>query len=176
MTNFDNYEALKECIWTKPDDYAGYNPEGEAVIAGRSRDSSLLEESNWDAMKEIAGDGDYVYDWRAHHWAVGWVEYLMLKPDAPDEVKKRVDEALCALADYPVLDEEDLSRRELEAAEELWGTDISHRLSHIHDFNTYYMNVRNDQKVPFLAARRSLRELSESYHDFYMWIYEMARE
>lgn len=177
MTPFSDYKALGECIWEKPKHYGGHNPVGEAVIATRNRDSSLIDESNWDAMLKIAehgSDNDHVYIFRARHWAVGWVEYLMLKPDAPDDLKQRIDEALCALADYPILDEEDYSRREWEAMEDFWGKDdVAKRLDNIQSFNRYHGRGR---PVPIMAARHDLSHISCNYQDLYEHIREVVQE
>lgn len=62
----------------------------------------------------------WVYDFRAGHWACGWVEYLLVREDAPDEIKQAAGEIICALSDYPVLDEEDFSKRENDEVNESW--------------------------------------------------------
>jgi hypothetical protein len=55
---------------------------------------------------------------RHDHWAVGWVDGYALRvyrDGAITDAFRKYCELRSALADYPVLDEEDYSRRELEA-------------------------------------------------------------
>ena len=89
----------------------------------RTRDSSLLAESNWDAaiaMLEKRGDKqadeDGYDDYHTlcfGHLACGWVEIIVAKPLTPAaKIAKDID---AALADYPVLDDEDYSERTFDA-------------------------------------------------------------
>jgi hypothetical protein len=48
-----------------------------------------------------------------NHWAVGWVESLLIHESAGETIEKGI-EILNALSDYPVLDEEDFSNREYD--------------------------------------------------------------
>jgi hypothetical protein len=90
----------------------------------RTRDSSIAEESNADALEKILND-DYPElseDWtitRCNHWAVGWVEHLSFRVfDADGKTPSKIFRVLCGVADklanYPLLDEDDVSRREYE--------------------------------------------------------------
>ena len=127
----DNPYELPE--WSHPDSYGGYSPDADYVIISRNRDSSILENSNYDeALKAlemvestydaqgICPDGDddraYVHDFRAGHWACGWVEYIIVRRDAPLAIQKEAYEILGALEDYPVLNDADFSEREIEQA------------------------------------------------------------
>lgn len=131
-------EFLPEYAWKHPRDYAGFSPDGDYVLATRSGNQrTILEESNWYSM--IAGlnvpaepydcrETDWtsrpiLYTWTASHWAVGYVEYLMLRADAPEELQENAAELLCALADYPILDESDYSDRQWKAMCEYWERD-----------------------------------------------------
>lgn len=109
---------LEDRLWQTPSDYFGYQPEGEYVIAVKHRDSDLLTESNYDVFREQLAP--HTYEWEATHWAVGWVRYLMLKPDAPQDVLEKAQELLDALQEYSVLDESDFTEREETRAQELW--------------------------------------------------------
>lgn len=85
------------------------------IVAGRSRDSEHIEESNFAAiLAELGGESDTVAIERENHWAVGWVETLLVDP-ADTAMVERASALLERLADYPVLDEGDLSRREYDA-------------------------------------------------------------
>jgi hypothetical protein len=123
-------EHLPETAWKTPDSYGGFNPVGDYLILSRNRDSSILEESNWAVACASLGAVDHdsgnlesrppVYTFRAGHWAVGWVEHLLVRPDAPDATLKEAGEIICSLADYPVLSDEDYSEREFNASAEIW--------------------------------------------------------
>ena len=130
-------EHLEERKWVRPPSYAGFSPIGDFVILSRTRDSDALARSNYiaafDQLKEIAsqcpelddenddGRNDWVYDFRASHWACGWVETLLVRADAPEEVLQAAGEIVCSLADYPVLDEDGFSALEYEEVREHWA-------------------------------------------------------
>ena len=89
---------------------------------GKSRDSDCLELSNFDCiiaqLEEADPDGKDHRTESYGHWAVGWIEEIYVRPkskcfDIASEIER-------ALENYPVLDEEDYSRREQEEAEEIW--------------------------------------------------------
>jgi hypothetical protein len=61
------------------------------------------------------------YDWRARHWACGWVEYLTVAKDAPTPILIGAAGALQALADYPILDEDAYGEKEWDAAQDCWA-------------------------------------------------------
>jgi hypothetical protein len=132
-------EHLRERAWKHPRDYGGFSPDGDYVIATQNRDSSALERSNWrricadlnaepyasvrpDAWHDDAGDDrPSVYHFRARHWACGWVEYLLVRADAPADVLTAAGEIVRALADYPVYDEDDYSTLEWTEAADYWA-------------------------------------------------------
>jgi hypothetical protein len=138
-------EHLAECVWKHPDNYGGFSPEGDYVVLTRHRDSELLDRVNWDvaceSLKAEAYDGERaprgcqflnrpnVYHWRAGHWAAGWVEYLMVRADAPADVLEEAGEIVCALAEYPILDESRHSEAEWNAVCEYWeGCSVADRV------------------------------------------------
>ena len=86
----------------------------------RTRDSGPLTESNFSCfLEERGGEGESVEVHRFGHWGPGWFEIVLIDPDAAD-VMKRAMKMEGTLSNYPVLDEEDFSRREWEGAEEAW--------------------------------------------------------
>lgn len=127
--------------WKTPEDYGGFDPVGHYGVLAQHRDSDALSRSNWQVacqqLAEAAGidevpflDGGWgdpaddtppVYQWRAGHWAVGWVEYLMVRPDASQEVIDAAEEIVSALADYPVLDESHWSELEWTEMCDYWA-------------------------------------------------------
>ena len=86
---------------------------------GQNRDSGCLDQSNFEtATTMLGGEGENVEIHRFGHWACGWFEIIIVRPDTPQaEIAENID---CALADYPVLDDSDFSEREWNAATECW--------------------------------------------------------
>lgn len=126
----DAIEHLAETAWKTPSNYGGFDPIGDYVILTRNRDSELIDESNWECACKSLGAEDHdsgefesrppVYTFRASHWAVGWIEYLLVRPDAPEATLKEAGEIVCSLADYPVLNEDHWTQLESEVANETW--------------------------------------------------------
>ena len=137
--------------WEHPSDYGGFSPDGDYVIAGQSRDSDALERSNYQRIFEdlqnksielncvygIDGTGeesDMVYDFRAGHWAVGWVETILICQDAPQALIDYADAIAAALADYPVYDESHWCELEFTEASNYWESlSVSERVGIIQD-------------------------------------------
>ncbi|MDE2022560.1 MAG: hypothetical protein KGI71_06655 [Patescibacteria group bacterium] len=127
-------EILAAQAWKHPDSYGGFSPEGDYLIVSQHRDSDALTRSNYRSVMrilegesydsghsgELAADRPPVYDWRARHWAVGWIEYIMVRADAPETTLIAAAEILAALADYPVVDESDYSELEFSEACDTW--------------------------------------------------------
>src|SRR5262245_41147296 len=92
------------------------------IVYTRNRDSRLLEESNAEAIDRELGplfkSGDIVPEHHGH-WACGWIDGYAIRvyddTGAITPAFRRWCELCEQLADYPVLDEEDYSRREYEA-------------------------------------------------------------
>lgn len=86
----------------------------------RTRDSGCLAESNFHvALKSLGGKSETVEVHRFGHWGPGWFEIILIDPKDEARVKD-ANEMIGALANYPVLDDEDHSRREQEAADLAW--------------------------------------------------------
>lgn len=81
---------------------------------GQSRDSSCLEQSNFAiGLKMLGGGSDTVMVGHYGHWACGWVEQVYVKPGSKAaEIALKIEKDL---ADYPVLDEQDYSDRQVES-------------------------------------------------------------
>lgn len=146
------YESEVKEVLTKPENYwgplndwidAGYGP-----TFGKHRDSDTLGRSNYDSIEKMFREKyeyglDFVTD-SASHWAVGWVENIVVRvldckcSDAVVQERsiiRYIERWVCetcdtectisqifaecceiqaALSDYPVFDEEDHSRVEYE--------------------------------------------------------------
>ena len=104
--------------WKHPSNYMGKEWTGWLVApVGCSRDSDNVERSNWDAQIERIPESETVQVVRERHWAVGWVEWLAIRPEntaAVAEAEKIGDE----LEEYPILDEDRYSELEAQDAPE----------------------------------------------------------
>lgn len=125
-------EILEETAWKRPPHYGGFSPDGDYLIASQHRESDVLSRANWQSACADLGAQAYdegqagfinrpaVYHWRAGHWAVRWVEYLMIRRDAPQSTIEAAADIICSLSDYPVLDDELFSAMEHDEAAEIW--------------------------------------------------------
>lgn len=85
------------------------------VPVKQTRDSGPFEQSNFAvALKLLGGESDTVQVHRFRHWGPGWFEIVLVNPTDAKRVKV-AEEIEYSLADYPILDEDDLSNREWEA-------------------------------------------------------------
>jgi len=118
------------------DNYMGETPPRDwLVVLGRNRDSDVLSESNWEsALLLLCGESESVRVFRFGHWACGWIEYLCVAASSPEHVQIGED-IVAQIADYPVLDEDDYSTREQEAAYSIWSEcfDVQERVQYIRD-------------------------------------------
>jgi hypothetical protein len=95
----------------------------------------------------IPADRPNAYHWRAGHFAVGWVEYLMIRADAPDELRTRAGEMLlCNLADYAVLDDDRWSKAEHEAVCAYWAQcSVKERVEYLQEADISIFAARRDE-------------------------------
>lgn len=92
----------------------------------RHRDSDCLTESNYHVALERLGGETYdtvdetgdVRTVEFSHWAVGWIEHILIRPNTL--AHETALELEAKLANYPVLDEDDLSQREYDDARFVW--------------------------------------------------------
>lgn len=140
-------DAAKECAGNhrKFDSFVWYSeskPEDEEnwmIYNTSCRGSGLITESNEHIMnlallrdeKGNAPFGDDVYSQRHSHWAYGHLNCLIIRvykkcdkdiPLEDREITKAFETLhglICALSDYPVLDDSDLSKREIWAQEKV---------------------------------------------------------
>lgn len=86
--------------------------EGWLVALSQNRDSDALERSNWSVISSdiMNADRDNVAIESVSHFLVGWVEYLLVRPDSP--AATRAEEWLDRLESYPIADEDHFSALE----------------------------------------------------------------
>lgn len=103
-------------LWKAASNYMGEEYPDYYVLLGRSRDSGLLEEANFEAaLKRLGGEKGGVKVARASHWVVGWVESILVHKDSKKAVEK-AQEIADDLEQYPVLDDDLYYQKENEAA------------------------------------------------------------
>lgn len=136
--------------WTRPDSF-GQHVENwfytskAFVFLGRHRDSDLLTESNFEcALAALGGESDTVQVIREGHWAVGWVEWIAIHES--DRIALQIaDDIQVGLSDYPVVNEDDWSEREWNAAQESWETlDIRERVDLCRDAGLSIFAARSE--------------------------------
>lgn len=114
----------------------------------QTRDSGVLERSNFRvavaALEAVDPDGAHHERHTFGHWGPGWVEIIVVNLDAPDSVIEAVGGMVAALADYPILSEDDWSELEYETASAAW------RVMSLRD----RAEVCRSYRVSIFAARR----------------------
>lgn len=172
----DSLRAIEQ--WSTPDSWAGKPWRGWYVGLGRNRDSDTLTNSNFqtflrelrklpevlvndnvNASMSYRTEGE---DWSEvdsiqvvceSHWACGWIEWIAIHPDN-EAALLLADEMMCALSDYPVLDEEHLSHLEHEELCSWWESEsLSWRVEQCRECD-----------VSIFAARRSYPPEEVCYH------------
>lgn len=108
----------------------GFDPKGAflrdrqswlVLPVSRTRDSGSLDESNFAvALEQLGGESDTVEVHRFGHWGPGWYEIIIINPEDAAAVKT-AEEIESALADYPILSDDDYSERQFNAAAETWS-------------------------------------------------------
>jgi hypothetical protein len=122
-----NWRDFDSFIWWRESEIA--DPENWAIIYTSNRDSGLLGQSNAAAigaamMPYTEGDDPDVVFEEHSHWAVGHVNGFSIRvfrDGVITEAFRTYWELHEAMQGYPVLDEEDYSRREYEATIENIG-------------------------------------------------------
>ena len=116
----ENLKAITR--WVRPDNYGGAQWPEYFVFLGQSRDSDALERSNFEqGLAALGGESDTVLMVHERHWAVGWVEWIAIH-ESDTAALIEADAMLCALSDYPVLDEEHHSGLEYDEVSERWAS------------------------------------------------------
>lgn len=101
--------------WTYPDNYAGETfKEYYRTGIGQSRDSGALEKSNFESMlRELGGETETVVVQHSGHWAVGWVETILIH-ESDTQKLELANEIMSDFKNYPVIDEDHFCETERE--------------------------------------------------------------
>lgn len=99
------------------------------AAVSHTRDSDHLTESNWVAqlstLNEIDAEGSDFEIHRFGHWACGWLEIIVVRPES--QCATKCEEIAAFLNDYPVLDSDDFTEREWTAYLEFWSSGDAQR-------------------------------------------------
>lgn len=130
--------------WTHPKYYAGETFENYYVFLGRNRDSSILEDCNFDVaierLKKIAEESETTFQIvRASHFLVCWIEWIAIHESAED-VLKLADTIQEELNDYPSLDDDKLTTLEGEEADR-FGKIVIEFLNALNIFGSIGINL-----------------------------------
>lgn len=152
-------DFVKEYAWKLPSNYVGETFDGYCVVIGKHRDSDTLSVSNFEVAKEMLervlsaqpdADPDDLRFECASHWAVGYVETILVKATNIELVREAAS-IRKALDNYPVLDDEDFSEREWEERQETislytgrWMTEIGRELDPDLDKDEYTQEQFDD--------------------------------
>jgi hypothetical protein len=116
-----NWQAWTCFVWDRERDLD--DGDNWAIFYTHNRDSALLAQSNADAINEAmepfadGDDPDLVIESHSH-WACGHIDGFSIRVYRNGEITdafKSYHELSEQIAEYPILDEEDYSERELEA-------------------------------------------------------------
>jgi len=107
------------------------------VIKTRDTGEGSLERSNWEVLlKRLKKNSPEGRGWSIegfNHWACGYYDMIIAKPKT--KAWKIVEEVSKKLYDYPVLDENDWSEREFNAANDYWSRiSVKERLYYIQNY------------------------------------------
>lgn len=104
---------------------------------GTNRDADVLTRSNWDVacadLLKLDPEGDDHEVHRFGHWACGWFEIVLVRPETLCATDAKQTEA--ALSDYPVLCDSHFSDAEQTEADAVWLNcySVSQRIEYIRD-------------------------------------------
>ena len=104
--------------WSRSENYIGETYYDYYVLLIHTRDSGLVEESNFQsALKMLNGESDTVKVIRSSHWLCGWIEIILIHESDKVSVDKGF-EIEKSLESYPIFNEEDFYERESEKRDE----------------------------------------------------------
>ena len=142
--------------WERPPNYIGMDWSDCYVLYGTHRDADLLTRSNFQAIiaeleenyqsylvnkgedhekngRMAADNGGGFIVAGARHWAVGWIETILIPVDSP--LLELADEIRASIESYPVYDESLYSDMEYNEVQEWWGyMTMKERIYYIKDY------------------------------------------
>jgi hypothetical protein len=129
--------------WKSASNYMGEEYPEYYVLISQNRDSPPIDRANFDeALERLGGESETVKVIRSGHWAVGWVEVILIHESDKEHIG--IGEKIQSeLQDYPVLSEDRFSQYELDKVMGYWKScGLRERI-----------RLCQDCKIPFTAAR-----------------------
>ncbi len=111
--------------WERSNNYMGEDYKEYYQLYKQTRDSDILEKSNFSCIAEdlkakFGEENDQTWQIaRLGHWAVGWIEIILIHESANNIVSFGED-IQRKLEDYPVYDEDHYGQIESEYGQEIW--------------------------------------------------------
>jgi hypothetical protein len=129
----------------------------EAIMLAQHRDSDTLTRSNWIVITESLKDIEGWHIERFNHWAVGWIEYLVVNVNsAAFDLMVDWNEKL---DDYPIADEDHYFELEFTELHEFIESEVSYERR----YNEHF--VETDESDSDIAYR-IMREINvNSYNE-----------
>lgn len=143
-----------------------------------TRDTAKADTSNfYAALDMLGGESDTVEVHRFGHWGPGWYEIILVDPDSPQA--KILYDIAASLEDYPILGDEDYSRREYEDAMESWSSygvrDYRKELlGELNELLAIYEEAPPPERVAFCSSSGMPTEVCQCEHCF-TWEAEIER-
>lgn len=128
-------------------DYIGPDYREYFILYGRHRDSNNREESNWRSiLKYLEKKPEVKYIiFRASHWAVGWVEQILIRQDDNISVSAG-NEIVATLSEYPVFNDDDYSNLQWEKAREI-QKEIRNNIENLDDRKQLHWGRQFNEKM-----------------------------
>lgn len=151
--------------WTKEFNYIGEDFSEYFVGPVRSRDSDLVAQSNFEcALEQLGGETETVQVARFSHWAVGWIEQILVHTSDKKSVKilQNIDKAI---ANYPLLNEDNYYQMESDELDS--------------DFDFYQTEFTKNAIADLVQATdvpESILELLHNSNAFEIMLREIHRE
>jgi hypothetical protein len=134
-----NLEALSDNFWKLPDSYFGPTFYDYIEVYGRHRDSKLytnvnfecilrdLEKLTEETVSMLDSNEPMIQSIQANHWAVGWIETILVHKQTSEVVLNKVYEILGALENYPLYNEDAISEAEYNEINKYWYEVLNQR-------------------------------------------------
>ena len=161
------YSKFKPWQDNRPDSYIGRQWDGYVPFLFLTGQSDLVEQHNYKVIKDelskymsnvVRVDEDKnkfmaLEEAKCKHWACGFLDYLLLSQDAPEDLVIKVADIISALEDYPIYDEDGFYQFEEEKIAEAWEN----------------MSVRDRKDILVKAKfeQEDIEKLSENDNGYY---------
>jgi hypothetical protein len=134
------------------------------VELGIHRDSATIYRSNYTVLQnrlyEIDADQDDWHTESSSHWAVGWTENVVVRPQS--KAHEILQQASIDIENYPLLDEEHYSELEHSEASDYWDSmSMEYRISDLDSNNESIFAARSDYYDLIDRAPRTAQRLTD---------------